>query len=381
MKNFYAVLFIGVSTLLFSCKTAEKLYKNGRYDEAVELAAKKLSKKPNDAGMMDILQNAYRFAVQDHERRVTNYSNSSSALRWENMYSEYLSLQRLYESIRRSPAVFDIVQPTDYSSYITTYKEEAGNARFERGLELMDQNNKRSFRDAYYEFQKALSLKPGDLSIQQKMDEAYQNAVTNIVMQPLIRTGYQYGSYSFDYNNFNYNVLRYLTNNNHNSFLRYYSANDANGRNIRVDEAVEMRFSDVNVGRYRDQRTTREVSKQVVSKEIVIKKDSVVKEYITVKAKITTTTRTLKADGLLQATIRDYTSRWLWSDTYRGDYNWVATFATFTGDERALSEEDKKLLATKEQWPPSNDVIINIIMNDIQNKAQCGVSDYYKRMN
>lgn len=381
MNKLYLLLLIGVTTITFSCKTAEKLYKNGRYDEAVEMAAKKLSKKPNDAEMMDILQNAYRFAVQDHERRVTNYANSSSALRWENMYSEYVSLQRLYESIRRSPAVFDIVQPTDYSSYITTYKEEAGNARFERGLELMDQNNKRSFRDAYYEFQKALSLKPGDLSIQQKMDEAYQNAVTNIVMQPLIRTGYQYGSYSFDYNNFNYNILRYLTNNNHNSFLRYYSANDADGRNIRVDEAVEMRFSDVNVGRYRDQRTTREVSKQVVSKEIVIKKDSVVKEYITVKAKITTTTRTLKADGLLQATIRDYNNRWLWSDTYRGDYNWVATFATFTGDERALSEEDKKLMATKEQWPPSNDVIINIIMNDIQNKAQCGISDYYKRMN
>jgi hypothetical protein len=44
---------------------------------------------------------------------------------------------------------------------------------------------------------------------------------------------------------------------------------------------------------------------------------------------------------LLQATIRDYNGRWIWSDTYRGDYSWSYTFATYTGDERALSDKDK----------------------------------------
>jgi hypothetical protein len=129
---------------------------------------------------------------------------------------------------------------------------------------------------------------------------------------------------------------------------------------------VEMRFSDVNIGRYRDQRNVREVSKQIVGKEIVIKKDSVIKEYITVKAKITAITRTIQADGLLQATVRDYNNRRIWSDTYRGDYNWSYSFATYTGDERALSEEDKKILNQREQWPPSNDEIIRIIMEEIR---------------
>ena len=90
----------------------------------------------------------------------------------------------------RSPSVFDIVNPTDYSSFIATYKEEAGNARFERGLELMDQNNKASSREAYNEFQKALALKPGDLAIKQKIEEAYANAVTNVFIRPLTRYGY-----------------------------------------------------------------------------------------------------------------------------------------------------------------------------------------------
>ena len=379
--KFYLLIIFCSSILLFSCTNAKKLYQKGRYDEAVALAAKKLGKKPNDASTLDILQNAYRFAVEDHESRIRNYSNSNSDLRFENIYSEYTSLQYLYEAIRRSPSVYSIVQPTDYSSYITTYKEEAGNARFERGLELLDQNNKQSSRQAYYEFQKALALKPGDISIKQKMEESYANAVINVVILPLTRYGFQYGSYNFDYQNFNYNILRYLDNNSRSPFVRYYSQSGPGSQDIRVDNIVDMRFSDVNIGRYRDQRSTREVSKQVVAKEIVIKKDSVVKEYITVKAKITTTTRTIQANALLQATVRDYNDRRLWSDTYRGDYSWTYSFATYTGDERALSDEDKKIINQREQWPPSNDEIIRIIMNEIQQKTECGISEYFNRLN
>jgi hypothetical protein len=373
--------FILICSILFiSCKSAEKLYNKGRYDEAVVLAAKKLQKKPGNAELIDVLQDAYRFAVNGHESNIRNLANSNSDLRWEHIYSEYQQLQGLYEAIRRSPSVFDIVQPTDYSSYLATYKEEAGNARYERGLELMDQDNKQSYRQAYYEFQKALALKPGDLPIKQKMQESYENAVTNVVILPLNRFGYQYSNYDFDYRNFNYEMLRYL-NNNKGQFVRYYSPSEAGSGQIRTDNSVEMRFSDVNIGRYRDQRNTREVSKQVVAKEIVVNKDSIVREYITVKAKITTTVRTINADGLLQATVRDYDNRRIWNDTYRGDYSWTYSFATYTGDERALSDEDKKLINQREHWPPSNDEIIKIIMAEIQRKAECGISDYFNRVN
>ncbi len=377
--NLYSFVLV-CSIFFFSCKSAEKLYNKGRYDEAVVLAAQKLQKKPGNAELISVLQDAYRFAVNGHESNIRNLANSNSDLRWEHIYSEYQQLQRLYEAIRRSPSVYDIVQPTDYSSYLATYKEEAGNARYERGLELMDQDNKQSYRQAYYEFQKALALKPGDLSIKQKMQESYENAVTNVVIMPLNRFGYQYSNYDYDYRNFNYDMLRYLDNNK-GQFVRFYSPSEAGSRQIRTDNMVEMRFSDVNIGRYRDQRSTREVSKQVVAKEIVISKDSVLKEYITVKAKITTTIRTIKADGLLQATVRDFNDRRIWSDTYRGDYSWTYSFATYTGDERALSDEDKRLINQREQWPPSNDEIIRIIMDEIQRKAQCGISDYFNRIN
>jgi hypothetical protein len=378
-QKFYTLFFLTVTVILFSCKTAKKMYEKGNYDEAVELAAKKLQKKPNDAATLDILQNAYRFAVEDHETRIRNNANSDNDLRWEWTYSEYTDLQRLYDAIRQVPSVYDAVHPTDYSSYLVTFREEAGNARYDRGLALMDNNNKNSYKQAYYEFQRSLELKPGDLSVKQKLDEAYANAVTNIIVLPVVQSGVQYSSYNYGFVNIDNNVLRYLTNNNNNSFVRYYSPAEANNLSIRTDQMVEMRFNNIDIDRYRDQRNTREVSKQVVVKETVIRPDSVIREYATVKAKVTTTRRTLKSDGLLQVTVRDYNNQWLWSDTYRGDYNWSAEFSSYTGDARALSEEDKKLCDSKEQFPPRNDDIIRIIMDEIQSKAECGIKDYFNR--
>jgi tetratricopeptide (TPR) repeat protein len=379
-SKLYSLLFIAVTILLFSCKTAKKMYEKGNYDEAVELAAKKLQKNPNDAATLDILRNSYRFAVEDHETRIQNNSNSNNDLRWEWNYAEYLDLQRLHDAIRRVPSVYDKVHPTDYSSNVATYQEEAGNARFDRGLALMENNTKSSYKQAYSEFQRALELKPGDLSARQKMDEAYANAVTNVVVMPMEQSGFQYSSYNQGFVNIDNNVLHYLTSNNNNAFVRYYTPAQARSMNVRTDQIVEMHFNNVDIDRYRDQRDTREISKQVVVKEIVIKADSVVKEYATVKAKITTTRRTLQSNGLLQVTVRDFDKRWLWSDTYRGDYNWTAEFSSYTGDARALSDEDKKLCDSREQFPPSNSEILRVILDEIQAKAQCGIKDYYNRL-
>jgi tetratricopeptide (TPR) repeat protein len=374
----YTVLFLVITSLLISCRSAKKMYAKGNYDEAVELAAKKLQKKPNDAATLDILKSAYRFAVEDHESRIRNNDASNNDLRWEWTYKEYVDLQRLYDAIRRVPAVYDIVRPTDYSSYVATFKEEAGNARYERGLELMAMNSRNSYKQAYYEFQKALALKPGDIQTKLKMDEAYSGAVTNVVVLAMVQSGYQYSSYQ-SFTNFDYDMLRYLNNNTGNIFVRYYSPAEANTLNIRTDQVVEMRFDRLDIDYYRDQKTTREVSKEVLVKETVIKSDSVIKEYATVKAKVTTTRRTLEADGGLQVTVRDHNGQWIWSDTYRDEYDWTTEFSTYTGDSRALTEEDKKLINRKETFPPRNDEIAEIIMNEIRSRAECGIRDYFNR--
>ncbi|MFD2920357.1 hypothetical protein ACFS6H_11585 [Terrimonas rubra] len=371
--KFYLIILLAVTTL-YSCKTAKKMYAKGQYEQAVSLAAKELAKKPNDVALQDIILNAYQYAIEDHETRINAQLLSQSDLRYEKIYSEYQSLQRLYNAIKKYPDAYQLVNPTDYTSFITTYKDQAGNAREQRGDALMNQQTKTGYKNAYYEFQKALSLKPNDIVIKQKMDEAYANAVTHVVIRPVVRYGFQYSSFSYDYQAFDYDLLRYVQQNNRGQFLAFH--NDADPYAV-ADNTVDLRFSDINIGRYRDQRSTREVSKQIVAKEIVHKKDSVTYEYITVRAKITTTTRTLQADGLLQASIMDQHNRRIWSNTFTGDYRWMTTITTYTGDERALSDNDKKLINQRPEFAPSNDEIIRTIMNELRYKTACGISDYY----
>lgn len=376
----YSLILLGIGSLAVSCKSATKLYEKGRYDEAVELAAKKLQKDPDDQKLLDVLQNAYRFAVDDHESRIRSNSDSKNELKWEWIYNEYADLQRLYQSIYNTPSVFNAVRPTDYSSFLVTYREKAGEVRYDRGVSLMSNNDKMSYRNAYREFQAALGFVPGDIDIKQKMNEAYNYAVINVVVLPVEeRSAYQFSSYNERYRNFDDNVIRYLQNGNGNEFIRYYTAQDAASRNIRPDQFVDVRFSRMNVGRSYDDNKVRNVTKDVVIKETVYRPDSIVKEYAKVNARITTTTRTMRSEGFVQVVVRDENNRQVWSNTYSGQHFWTTDFASYTGDARALTEADKQIINRAQQYPPREDDIIRSIVDEIQSKAECGIRDYFNR--
>ena len=376
----YTIYFIGLLALVVSCKSASKLYQKGNYEEAVELAAKKLQKDPNDPKLLNVLQQSYKYAVEDHERSIRNHSESKNELKWEWMHNDYASLQRMYDVIRRSPGVYQIVKPTDYSSYLITYAQKAGDVRHDRGLGLMLKNDKQSYRQAYREFKAALNFKPGDRDVQEKMKEAYEHAVVNVVILPMNNHGFRYSNYAYRNNgNFEEALIRNLRFNTGNEFVKFYSDWDARSNNIRADEIVDVRFSHINIGGYRDSRSSRQVSKDVVIKEIVYKPDSVVKEYGKVYADITTTCRTLRSEGLMQVNIRDAEGRFLWSDAYRSEHNWTTEFASYTGDSRALSESDRQLVNKVADHPPHENEIVRCLMEKIENDFLSRIRNYYNR--
>ena len=76
----YITILSAFSLFAFSCKTASKLYEKGNYDEAVELAAKKLQKDPKDPKLLDIINNSYSYAVTDHAVSYTHLTLPTSDL-------------------------------------------------------------------------------------------------------------------------------------------------------------------------------------------------------------------------------------------------------------------------------------------------------------
>lgn len=379
----YTLILAASSLLIVSCKTAKKLYEKGDYTEAVELAAKKLQKDPNDPKLLDIITNAYSYAVNDHENNIRTYAEGNNELKWERMYNEYADLQRMYDAIYKVPAVFNLIHPTDYASYVATYAQKAGETRFQRGMNYMQlgmesyTNNKQYFRNAYREFQAAGRFLPGDIEVEQKKNEAYDYGVTNVVILPIQQTGgFVYSSYTVGGNNLDDQLLRNLQFNSGNEFVKYYSAWDARAKNIRVDEEVGLEFADVDLGNYRDTRSVRKVTREIVIKETTYKPDSVVKEYAKVSATITTVNRAINSSATLRIMVRDADGRMNWNDFVSSYYNWNTQFSSYTGDIRALDTGDKQLVEKRREFEPTDTEIMRQLVEQIGNDAQYKLRNY-----
>lgn len=378
--KFYTIAILFTVIILASCKSASKLYNQGSYDEAVEVAIKKLQKRPNDPELRSLIQNAYRYAVNDHESRIQNYMQSSNDLKYDWIYNEYVELQTLYNVIYKAPEIFELVKPVDYSASVTAFKEKAGDAHVNRGRSWMKNNDKESFKNAFHEFQAAMRFKPGDIKIQQLIDDAYNAALTRIVITQTDNPGLQFSSYNYNSDQSSAdNMIRNLANNTGNEFVRFYSVLEARSQNIQPDQVVELRLNNISISPVQESRNTRELTKDVVIKETVYKPDSVVKEYRQVSARLTTTRRTVYADGNLGITVRDNTGNFLWNDNVNGHNTWCTEFTMYTGDERALSEEDKQLINRRTDNIPMPQSIINYIRQQILQNAVYKIRDYYSR--
>ncbi|HEX2533180.1 MAG TPA: hypothetical protein VHK69_05565 [Chitinophagaceae bacterium] len=379
--NYLYLLLLTTLLSLSACRSASKAYEKGDYNDAIELAIKKLQKDPYDHSSRETLKKAYTFAVNRHEEKIRDLSSGNTTNRYDHIYQEYRLLQGLYDKISRYPSIQAYVKPTNYNSYIDTYRDKAAEAHAEKGLAWMEEGKKSSYRQAYEEFRAAQRYKPGDVDLKRKAEEAYDAATVHVLVLPMdpYNNSYYYSNSSYRMRNFQDELLRSLNFNHSNNFVKFHTQWDDRTRNGKPDEVLEMRLGRIQIGQPYDERSVREVSAEVVIKEVVHKKDSVTKEYGKVYAKITTTRRTLVSEADLFVISRDADGRTMWSDNFRGEHQWQTEFATYTGDERALSANDKKQLNQREDRAPEADDITDQLLRKISNDLSYRLRNYYQR--
>lgn len=400
MTKIYTLILIAAITFS-SCKTASKAFEKGDYADAVSLAVKKLHKNGNDEATKSLLRDAYARAVQEHEAVIRNLSNSSSDSKYEKIYNEYRKLQNLYESVRSSSEASAIVKAVDYSSYVQTFKEKTGEVYFERGLSLMQNGDKTSFRKAYSELKTAYRYK-NDTEVKQKLDEAYEGALVRVLLltdNSMYDNGFGSGSYygngmygNNSYNNYNttyqirnfqQDLVRNLRYQSSSEFVQFITDWETRNSNVQPDEIIEMRLGRLDMGRSYDETNSRDVSKQIVTRTIVYKPDSVVNEYANVYARINVTRRNIVSYGDLNITARDANGKYLWSDVVRGETRSVIEFASYTGDQRALSESDKAMINNRQQNSYDNnnrrEEIFKELLRQIESEASNRFRNYYSR--
>ena len=300
---------------------------------------------------------------------------------WEQLYYQYSQLQHLYDKINECPAAVQAVTPVNYASYLNTYADKSADVHVQKAVALLEDDSvdKTAYREAYYELRSALTFKPSDDDILNKMRDVKEAATINVLLLPMdVNARYRYNT-SYAFRNFESNLVRNIRNGIHNEFLNFMTEWDSRSTRTQPDEVAEMRLGTVVIGRPYDESKTSTVTKSVVVKETVHSKDSVVKEYANVQARITTTKRLLVSTSDLYIDIRDSERRMLWNDRVRAEHRWVTEFATYTGDERALSDTDKALLNKHEERPPREEDIVDQLLHQLSENATQRLRSYYNR--
>lgn len=340
----YLLMLTVWSTLFISCSSSNKTVTHAE-NRALNDALKKLSKKPNDPQIRKDVIDLYKQAVAQHEDRINAYKTSADMGRYDAMIAEYNTLQQINESIRSS-AVFREVETRNYSMQLQEVRNDAAEAYYQSGLRNLDYGTKRDARRAYSDFQRVKRYVSAYKDVDRMMRVAYEASIVNVLINP-IQSGFPG---MWNNNNWNFDprirymheqLVRDLGGQAGSSQTRYFTDMDLRRMNIRPDLVVDINWTIMQnppmvLNRYDKQ----------LSRQIEIGKDTVGRPvYQNVKATLHVTryqNNTNDIDYRIVDAETNQTLDWNRIQTNRNQQTFET--ATFTGDSRALGQEDWRLV-------------------------------------
>jgi len=157
-----SILFVIITVLLFACKSPTALIEEGNYDKAIDKSIKKILKGKADDEDIYVLDQAYRLANIQNLERINFLKSEGRPESWEEIYFLYSALDNRQQIVRKvlplklKGKTLDY-EETDYTSKIIEAKSRAAEYFYQNGKRLMGLNNKGSYREAYYNFNKAFT--------------------------------------------------------------------------------------------------------------------------------------------------------------------------------------------------------------------------------
>ena len=370
MRQTVLLSAIFASLFIISCEVSNKAVSYSE-DRAFYDALKKLNKKPADQALRQQVADYFNQAVKLHQDRISAYRTSSELSRYDNMLSEYNTLQRLSEDVRTS-SIYREVSAINYFSDIQAVKDEAAAAYYNEGITYMNIQDRESAKQAYLMFRKSQQYVPGYKDASVLMKRAFENSIVNVVINPPQNNSF--------YNNWNNNDFRtmYLDEQLARDLggpyasgisARFYTNAEAGRNNIQPDWMIDILMDNMN-----QQPNTSRFSRNI-SRQIQTGSDTSGKPVMqTVRATLNITRYEYPGNSNIEYRITDVQTREniAWERTpLNFDRNFET--ATYSGDSRALSQEDWAIVNNSNM--PVNGMqltqeVYNRFLNDLKNKVR-----------
>lgn len=355
MRTFLKYFVLASVIFTISCsKSGTKALEKGNYYEAVLQSVEKLKKDSDNSKALEVLPTAYRNAQEEFTRDITRVRNANQQFRWETILEYYNKLNKMQESIERCTACRRIVSPQTYFKETEEARDNATAERYVLGNDILSRNNlsKLDARAAYDHFEKITIFAPNYKDARNRLEEALNlGSVHVVVEQPKINSRlYQYSN---DY--FQDKVEEFLrTNRRINKFIRFYAPEEAKTVKLKPDHVVRLEIIDFVVGETNIATDRQNVtSKDSVKTGEATVNGKKVPVYGKVNATIIKSRKAVRSRGILSMEIYDYqTNKTLSREEIPGEYTWVNEWASFNGDERALTTTELNMTRNREQLPP-----------------------------
>lgn len=336
------------SILIFACTTGKKALQKGNYDQSVFKSVDRLKSAPKSEEARYVLPIAFDLALKEHLRKIDEAKLSADVLRWETVLAHYQKINQLSDEVASSPVALSLIKnPPKYVNEVEDSQYKAAEVRYALGVNAMKINNRQSARQAYYDFEKAANFYPNYKDVNDKMEKAYWNAVVKVLVKPAIINS---NMYQLSNQYFQEQVNLYLAEYRQNMFVRFYTAQQADQQKIQADQLLQLDFDDFVVGQtYVNERVEKLVRDSVVIGETRAR----AKIYGTVSATYRTFAKTISSSGLLNYAIVDLnTKKIIRNQKLVGTYIWEDFWASYNGDDRALTNQQLALARRREMLPP-----------------------------
>lgn len=355
-------LLIGLSIAVIatlSCKSSKDLLERTDTESALRDAVKRLYKNSDDQYAAEALPILYKKIQNKRMDKIESLQASDDLNKWDKIIAEYKSLQNSRNTIIEAPPAYRIMKPESYENKIKEVSLAAAEDYYVYAQTLLSRPGRQSALQSYAAFGKVIKYAPGYKDSNEKMQQAYDRSIVNVVVYPVEDNSFfnnnSWGNYGSNFNNeyFQQRLLRELSGEN-NSFAKYYSDWEVRRNNIFPDWSVYLRLRNIDLPPVTDNYTTRRLNKQIQNGTDTSGKPTYSTVYATLK--ITRSSFIARAD--MEMSIRDIKNGGNISlRTFREDYRWEQETATYSGDSRALSQRDWDLVNARLSMPRREDVV------------------------
>lgn len=371
-----------------SKKNVERALISGNYNEAIQKSIKKLQNNKEAKRKRDyilLLKDAYDKANERDINAVSSLKASNNPEYYKRIYETYIALEERQNAVRpllplRIKGREVYFNFNDYTSEIIKARDIASQYLYNQGKRLLDTEDKYQIRDAYNTLAYIDDINPNYKGVRNLMQEAHdrgtsyvlvsiENQTRQIIPRRLEDALLDFDTYGLD------------------QFWTVYHSNSLN--ELDYDYGMQLQLARINISP--EQVREREVLRQLDVKDGWqyvydasgnVAKDSLgndIKEdrITTVRARLFETEQFKQSEIIANVVFQDLKNQSnLEQFTINSGFVFEHYYATFRGDRRALTPDDRDLLRNRPIPFPSNEQMVFDSGEDLKLQLKDIIQDY-----